>query len=308
MSVRRPSLNFALVVGAALLASAAAAPPAPTEATPSSTLPADVQARLGVTTAPAEAMRYAPTVDAYARVLDPTPLATLDSDLAAAIAAAAASQAEAARSRALNADDQMVAAKVAEAAAAQAVGDRARLSLLRLRIGLEWGPGVAGLGDGGRRDLLQAIARGDAALVRIDVPGGLQPTGVVSLDLGPAGHAPVRILGPARTGDPRLQAGGWLGVASGAAARTLSVGLAAPARFSTQTAVDGVKLPDGAVLRSEGQSWVYVKTAPDKYERRVLGGVAATPGGLFAASGVRAGEIVVTRGASALFTAEAAAG
>ena len=75
------------------------------------------QHRLGVQTAPLVAQKRKSQIDAFAKVgWTPAPLAALDSDLNTAIAAAAASRAEAVRSKALNAAGGVVSSKDAEAA------------------------------------------------------------------------------------------------------------------------------------------------------------------------------------------------
>ena len=282
----------------------APAAPAPVAA-PKAGLTSVQQAKLAVRTAPLEAMSWAPGATGYARVIDPVPLATLEAELTAALAAAGASRAEASRARILASEDQLVAAKAAEAAAAQATADQSRVTLLRTRLGLEWGPALAALGDGQRRALVASLARGDAALLRIDGPN-TPLSGTVTLDLGPNGLVPARVLGAARTADVRLQSSGSLALASGSQARRLATGLVVPVRLPAGAGSAGVFVPDSAVLRAEGESWVYVQTAPDAFERRALGAVAAVDQGLFAGSGVRPGEIVATRGASALYAAELA--
>src|ERR1700692_833426 len=77
-----------------------------------------LQQRLGIKTARLNAERSRSEIDAFAKVLDPGPLPQLDSDLMTAMAAAAASGAEAKRAIALNAEGQSIAAKDAEAAQA----------------------------------------------------------------------------------------------------------------------------------------------------------------------------------------------
>src|ERR1700761_2244731 len=79
-----------------------------------------LQQRLGVKVQTLTAERRKAEVDAFAKVLDPGPLAQLDSDLMTAEAAAAASRAEAARTHALHAAGEVVSAKDTEAALSQA--------------------------------------------------------------------------------------------------------------------------------------------------------------------------------------------
>ncbi len=268
------------------------------------------QRRLGVVVSPLAAARRGAGVAGIARVLDPGPLAALESDIDTAAAAARASQAEAARSKALNAQDQAISAKALEAAQAQARADGARVTLLLRRLGLEWGPALVRMSDGQRANLINALAAGRAALLRIDTASGEGQAGLRSaeVDLGPAGKVQARILGSARTADLRLLSPGLIAVVSGASAGALSSGLTAPCRLETSGPVAGVLLPRAALVRTAGQTWVYVKRDAETFQRRPVVGGQVDPGGLFAASGFRPGELVATSGAGALFAAETGGG
>ena len=288
------SLGFAMLAGAASAAG-----------TTVLRMDAVTQRRLGIATAPLAAVRRTASVAAFARVLDPVPLATLDSDIGQAAAALAASQAEAARTRALNAADQTVSKRAADAAAAQARADAAKLQLLRRRVGLEWGPSIAGFSDARRGGLVADIAAGRAALVRIDSTAGLaQGTGSATIDLGPAGRAYATLMGPTRSGDPRLQSTGLLGLVRGPAALRLGVGTVAPATLASGAGASGVVIPRAALLRTGGKTFAYVRRDGVSFERRPVGGGVADPVGLFVAAGFRPGEAVVVAGAAQLFAAE----
>lgn len=268
-------------------------------------LDAATQKRLGIATAPLAAARQAASLRGFARVLDAAPLAALDADIAAARAASVASQAEAARTRTLNNEDQTVSRRVAEAAAAQARADGARLQLLRRRLGLEWGSGIAAMAGAARGRLIEDLAAGRAALVRIDTAGsaGL-PRGAVSLDLGETGHALATILGPARTSDPRLQTTGLLALLRGPAAARLGAGAVLPAVIQVSATGMGVILPREALVRTGGATVAYVRRDAASFERRVVQGAATGPSGLFVAGGFRPGEAVVVKGAAQLLAAE----
>jgi hypothetical protein len=264
---------------------------------------AATQRRLGVVTAPLTAARRSGVVTGFARALDPVPLATLDSDIATAASAAAASQAEATRTRALNAADQTVSKQVAEAAQATARADAAKLQLLRRRVGLEWGPALAN--DARRSRLVADIAAGRAALIRVDSAQGLANLkGSVAIDLGSVGTAYAVILGPTRVGDPRLQSTGVLALVSGAQAVHFGVGTTAPASIALGAGVEGVVLPRAALLRTAGQTFVYIRKDAGSFERRPVTGGIPDPQGLFAPRGFRPGETVAVAGASQLFAAE----
>lgn len=268
---------------------------------------AATQARLGVVTVPLKAARRGVTLSGFARALDAGPLAQLDSDIATASAARNASQAEAVRTRHLSDADHTVSDQAAEAAESQARQDAAKLQLLRRRVGLEWSPVLAALSDARRGRLVADLAAGRAALVRIDSAQGLSMArGAVDIDLGPGGHVHAAILGPARVGDPRLQATGVLALVTGPAALQFGFGTVAPATVEAGAAANGVILPRAALMRGGGRTFVYIRRDATDFERRAVGPTAPDPQGLFAATGFRPGEQVVTTGAAQLFAAQSA--
>ena len=273
-------------------------------ATASVEMAAATQRKLGVATQPLTETRHSSVVPAFARVLDPVPLASLDAEVTIAAAAARSSRAEASRTRSLAAADATVSVRVAEAAEAQARSDEARLLLLKRRLGLEWGPGFMTMGEAARSALVTQLAMGQAALVRLDAPMGLTGLKTARLELGPNDWATARILGPARTGDPRLMSTGLIGLVSGPAAIRLGAGLTLPASLPTGSGRVGVLIPRSALIRSGGATLAYVRKDATHFERRGVVGGSAETGGLFVAAGFRPGEPVVVSGAAALFAAQ----
>jgi hypothetical protein len=263
------------------------------------------QRRLGVTVAPAQIGRMTPSVRGFAKVLDAGPLAALEADIEQAAAAAQASAAELKRAQALNAADQAVSVRAVEVARAQARADESKLALLRRRLGLEWGPGIAGLSGARRSALLGQIAAGRAALVRIDTPSGRGLAGLrtASIELVHGGVIRAVVLGPARVADVQLQSPGLIALAAGPGAGALSVGLTSPVQLATGAAASGVLVPRSALLRAEGRTWVYVRKGPESFERRAVVGEPDAQG-VFTSQGVSPGEPVVIAGAAALFAAE----
>ena len=270
-------------------------------------VPPALQARLGVTTTVLKAQTRKAQVDAFAKVLDPGPLAQLNSDLLTAVAAAKASSAEAARSLALHAAGGSVAAKDAEAAQAQARSDRLKVELLRQRVGLEWGPGIARLSDAQRERLVDGLSAGRLALVHVDTPSNAGQAGAhqVKIDVGTDSVSGV-VLGPARAAEPRLQSSGLIVEVSGPSAILLSVGLTQSAHIESGSPQSGVILPRGALVRYQGATWAYVVVGPGRFERRLAPDGQAVDDGLFVASGFRPGEAVASTGVSGLFAADLA--
>lgn len=270
-------------------------------------VPAQAQVRLGLATVRLSPSRRASEIDAFAKVLDPAPLVQLDSDLRTAEAAAEASKAEADRTKALLGAAGGVAAKDEEAAVAQARSDALHVTALRRQLNLGWGPGVARLSPAARAQLVRGLTDGSIALVHVDTHNneGQEVARSVRVDVGD-GSLTGRVIGPARQAEPRLQSSGLIVEVSGKSAILLAVGLVQSAHIATTTAQAGVLIPRAAVIRFEGSDWVYVRSAPTRFERRMLQDPQATSDGFFEPNGFSAGDEVVSQGAAALFAAEQA--
>jgi hypothetical protein len=276
-------------------------------AQPVLTLTAAQQSRLGIGVQVLTGTRRHKQVAAFAKVLDAGPLAQLESDLDAQIASAAASSAEASRARTLGQGSTSMSAKDAEAAIAQARQDQSKLDLLRRRLGLEWGPGLARLSDARRHALIKALSEGKAALVQVDTPDseGQDRARSVEIDIG-SGSVRAPVIGPSRTAEPRLQSSGLICLVSGPQAILFSKGLVQSARIDQSSSETGVILPRSALVRYLGSDWAYVRTGPETFERRLVETPEPEPDGDFTASRFRPGEEVVTRGTAALFAADRA--
>ncbi len=66
----------------------------------------------------------------------------------------------------------------------------------------------------------------------------------------------------------------------------------------------GVLVPRSAVVRLEGELWVYVRTADDKFTRREVEHATPVDNGWFVPSGFKGGEVVVVEGAQMLLSEE----
>jgi hypothetical protein len=269
------------------------------------TLDPQVQARLGLRTLALKSERRSAQIDAFAKVLDPGPLAQLQTDIEAAEASAAASSAEARRAQALNGSGSAVSAKDAEAARAQADNDRVHVQQLRQRLGLEWGPGIERLTDARRRDLIRDLSSGQAALVHVDSPNNAGQAQARSVDIDVADvsvHG--EVLGAARAAEPRLQSSGLIALARGKTAILLSVGLIQSAHINTPASAPGVMIPRSAVIRFNGSDWAYVRHGVQGFERRRLDDPTPSEAGLFVTRGFAPGDELVVQGAAELFGAE----
>jgi len=263
------------------------------------------QQRLGITTTTLVAVERKTQVAAFAKVLDPGPLAQLCSDLLAAESAAAASSAEARRATELHAADSTMSAKDTEAAIAQAKSDEAKRLLLRQRLGLEWGRGISRLADSKIKSLVDALSAGSAALIHVDTPSNEGQAGArtVDIDIGTDRLKGI-VLGPARTAEPRLSSSGLLVEVTGTSSVLLSIGLTQSAHIDTGTPVKGVLVPREAVIRFRGSAWAYVKDSAEQFHRVLLQDGVPEDDGLFVSQGITAGSGVVMHGSAALFAIE----
>lgn len=260
---------------------------------------ADTQRRLGIVVAPLTSSSDAETLDGFAKGLDVAPLAAIIAEIDTAEAAAAASTAEARRLEALYRQDVSASRRSVEAARAQAQGDMARVRLAQQRIGIEFGPGLLRLGVMQVRQLAAAIANGEAALVRIDIPGAnLAPGTAVSVAAGPA-TSMVRVLGPAGAADARLQSAGVLAVLRGPIARQSLTGRVLTARIAAGPARAGLLVPRDAIVRFQGQMWVYRLTAKG-FVRVALSDPVSVSEGWLVGSGLSPADRIAVRGGAGL--------
>ena len=271
-------------------------------------LGADIQQQLGLATERLTLARRAGEIDAFAKVLDPAPLAQAVSDLKTAEAASVASKAEAERAQALHATGGGVSAKDAEADQAQARADTLKVVLLRQQLDLTWGPGIARMSAAARDRLVAALSNGSAALVHVDTHNNDGQAGAryVKIDVGDDSVRGI-VVGPARAAEPRLQSSGLIVEVTGRSAILLSVGLTQSAHIESASPQTGVILPRSALIRFRGAQWVYVRTGATTFERRLVLNLVPEESGFFVASGFSAGDEVVVHGVAELFAAEQSA-
>ena len=264
-----------------------------------------VQTRLQIRTAPIQVAHVTATQGSgFAKVLDPSPLLALIGDTDAAAATAQASAAEAARTAAL-VKDNTVSVKTNEANQAQARTDAAKLTQLKQRLSLEWGPYFGALPGPALHQLGADLTAAHAAIVRIDVPAGAGIKGATqaALDFGALGQVQARIVGVARTADQKLHSPGLIAIVAGPDAAYLSSGLTATTQLSAGGDGDGVLIPNNALLRDDGQVFAFVKTGAKGFDKRVVHPAHLTAQGIVVTSGFHAGEAVVIQGAQALSAA-----
>ena len=231
----------------------------------------ETQQRMGLKTAPLEAMQLKPEVKAFGRVLDPAPLATMMTDLASARAQLEASSKEAARLKLLHDQNQNASTRTLEAAEAVVQRDKIALHAAELRLLTSWGREVMQ-----RPDLdvfIHSLAAQETALVRIDVPATekleANPTAArVSLLASPEASIEAEFVSATVAADPQLAGRGYLFLLktnSITANSIVTAWLTVPGEPE-----QGVLVPRDAIVRHEGEAFVYVQGGADKFERKEI--------------------------------------
>ncbi len=313
---RRKSMAVAALAAWVFVAGVALGADGPTNGTGAPkaiTLDPATQLRFGVTITALQSATAPNGVTTTARVLDPSPLFQLDSELAAAAATFTASRSEALRTRKLFAEDRTASKRAVEAATAQEQADLQRVNAARRQLALEWGGGLADLPAHKRAELLDELTHGRAALVRVEIPADA-PIPLPRSTIEVRGDSESEffggsVLGTLPTVDPRLQTRGVLVELKGNAAK-LPIGkmLSAEVPSSVRTAAaTGVVVPRSALLRRDSRVWVYVQTGPTTFERREVRDYRPVLAGWFVPSGFAPGDRVVAAGAAALLGIESPA-
>ncbi len=262
-------------------------------------------AAVGLTTAQPTTAQLTPEAKAYGRVLDPTPLVALVAEISAAESALTASTKEYERTKSLYDKDQNASLQAVEAANAAMLRDRTALASAQSRLTAGWGSALAK--RNGLSELVQALAGGDTAIVRIDLPSADtaadNPKSVrVSAVTGDPDWHEVELLGPASSTDSQL--GGqsylalWRGASlrPGAALRAMITGSGAPQKV--------VVVPNNSIVRYNGGNFVYVPSGEHGFERRLVTLGPAVAGGTAVTDGVTESDKIVVTGAAQLLSTE----
>ena len=210
-----------------------------------------------------------PEIKAFGRVLDPSPLAASLAEMAATQAALEASGKEADRLKILFSQGQNASARALETAEAAVKRDRIAVEATQLRLLSAWGKSIA---DRPNLDVfIRSLAAQENSLVRVDVPASDKMEGTPSaarLTLLSAPDAPMdaEFLGAALSADPQTLGRGFIFLVKGralAANAVVNAWLTLPGEPEK-----GVIIPRDAIIRHEGEAFVYVQTGGETFERK----------------------------------------
>ena len=265
----------------------------------------EAQGEIGLVVGHPVAAQQSPEVRGYGRVLDPAPLAALANDLATAQAAFFASNQELERTKTLQ-NQGNSSERALLAAQAAAMKDQLAVRALKDRLVLGWGKEIAE-----RDDLVafaQALSSLDAALVRIDLPGGERlsaPPTEVRLTSMTGATATGQFVSLALNVDPQTQGQGWLFLVKPNQPRMLPGEAVTGYLKMPGDAVSGVIIPREAVVRTEGAGWIYVlNTGGEAITRTEISLDHPTDAGWFVTKGATADDHIVTTGAQTLLSQE----
>jgi hypothetical protein len=270
------------------------------------TLDVDAQSRIGLKVETPAAMEWQPEVKGYGQVLDPAPLASLMAELVPAHVAAETSQREFERLKTL-AEQNNASVRALQAAEATAKRDQLLVESLRTKLILGWGKALLECED--PPAFVKSLVSHEQALVRIDLPAGERlnrpPSSARLISLGDGEHpVAAEFFDTTPAVDPRTQGQGFLFLMSGRPS-----GLAPNAAVSgylriTGESLNGVMIPSSAVVRHQGQGWVYVQTGDTEFTRREIPLDHPEAKGWFVASVVTDKDPVVVSGAQMILSEE----
>jgi hypothetical protein len=246
-----------------------------------------------------------PEVKGYGRVLDPAPLAALLLENASAHAALEASTKEFQRLKILHDQDQNVSTRALETAEAAVKRDQILVQAGEWKLLTGWGKSIAAQPD--LPAFVRALATLETALARVDLPLGetlsKTPTSARLAALAEEENpVAAEFLGPVVSTDPQSQGRGFLVLMK---QNPLPPGTAVAGWLTVPGETEnGVLLPRSALVRHEGEVFVYVQTATNLFLRQEVELKRPLPEGWFVDEGLKAGQKIVVTGAQQLLSEE----
>lgn len=150
----------------------------------------------------------------------------------------------------------------------------AQIQALRNTAVAEWGP-VLGEAIASRSALARDLVERRTVLVQISLQPGTTVTPPPTLAFSPGEAAGVdgQLISEAAQADPKIQAVGYL--YSVPASAGLLPGVSMLAVLPKGENKPGLRIPPSAVVWQAGRPWLYLRTAPDRFERRPIVETAA---------------------------------
>jgi len=243
-------------------------------------------------------------IEGTATVLSPDPLLQLDGDIRAAQIAAEFSEGQADRFR----KTTSLAIQTIANAERQAKADAAQLALLQKKLSQTWGSDAPFIDAKAREAVVSDLASGKTVLVRLDfpeLPAG-HPNNVKVAALQGGEERDVRTMWEAPSGSQSMPGLSYFALVD--AAPGLRAGDRARLLADRSESLSGFLIPSSAIVIFAGQTWAYVETGANTYERRPLSLQHPVQDAYLVHEGFDADSRVVVRGASMLLAREAGPG
>jgi len=265
-----------------------------------------MQQQLQIKTEILTAVALNPEVKVSGRVLDPTPLAALATELTGAEAALFASEKEYARARLLL-EQQNASVRVVQAAEAAALRDRSLVQSARDRIAFAWSAALAKKAN--LPALIQNLSSRKSQIVRLDIPLGDEwadpPTVARLVHIADETRSmTANFLGLASANDRDMQGQGLLYLAPNNSLHLMPGAAVIGYLVHRGEPIRGVRLPRPALIRHDALSWAYVQKDESSYERILVSTSQPLEGGWLVTTGLEAGDRAVTDGAQILLSEE----
>ncbi|HEY4416976.1 MAG TPA: hypothetical protein VGO57_14900 [Verrucomicrobiae bacterium] len=263
-------------------------------------------AMMGLKTESPAPMAWQPEMNGFGRVLMPATLAAAVADLESARATAEVSSNEYARQQILAAQAN-ASVRALETAQADARRDALSLAAARTKFAMTWGQRLAKGDEAG----LKSLISGETLLVQIDLPvrenlSSPPLTATVTVPDDASVFTSVDYFDTCVGVDEATQMQGYLYLAK---ASRLTPGLAVAAALKiARPLINGVVVPDSAVLRHEGAGWVYVQTATNQFVRTPISLDRRTTGGWFVSENLSVTNQIVITGAQTVLSTELSGG
>lgn len=270
------------------------------------TIDDDGQKRIALKMEPLAFAQLQSETKGYGHVLDPATFSAAVAELVSARATADASRKDLARIQSL-AQQSNASARSLEATQAAADRDQADVESARAKFSVAWGGALANRDDLSK--FAETLASSQNALVRIDLPAGeilkRQPAGARLFALGDE-NTPVEaeFIGVAPAVESQTQGQGFLFLVS-SHNPAFAPGAAVVGYVQTPgEPQNGVLIPQNAVIRFNGEPWIYLQSSNDTFTRREISEKEPLASGWFMQADFKPGDQVVVTGAQMLLSEE----
>ncbi len=181
---------------------------------------------------------------------------------------------------------------------------RAALQVMRSQIQQQWGPVLAKwLYE--ESPEFNRLSSQHEVLIQVTLPADLMiksPPETALVDTSYGTKVCAKLVSPSPRTDPRIQGQSFFYVVPARGARILP-GMNLLAHLSLGPA-QGVFVPEGAVVWSEGRAWVYLRINSDRFVRREISTGKPLKRGWLVSKGLKPGDRVVVTGSQLLLSTE----